>query len=718
MTGVASVLVMLAGPMPVTAAASALTPRTPVIDLAGAVSVQIDGLAPVAPQPGDELMISGRISNVSDIDLRTVAIRLRVSPRPLVDRAEISKIISGRSDRTGTVRWNTLLAVSPLLPAGASSQFQITVPVSSLGFSSTEPAVQILSLEALADIELGNGTGPGRVGLTTTFLPWFPKPDRVLPTNVVWLWPLTAPPARDSDGVLLDGELGTSLSAGGRLRTLLDLARAAPVPLTYLVDPALLETVAAMSKGYQQRTATGGLAAGTAGAAATAWLSDLHQLASRPGAQVSALAYALPDVVAMHRAGLDLDLTRAVTSAAARAQQVLPGSGTGVMPWPADGLIDAGSLEVLRAAGARTVLLSSAALPPLAESNLTPDGVTPLIDDASFTAVLADARLSQALTMATTTPDEALLARQRLLAEVAATTLEQPGQARTIVAVPPTTWSPDPATTAVWLSALGASPWMRAASLGSLLALPAAGGTGPDRGRAEYRKRARAGELPASYLSRVADRRADLATFTSVTADPIDPVATAIEDAMARSESLLWRADLAGGRRLLTTVSNQLDELIAKVRVASSGTTTLPGETGVVPVVIANDLDQPVQVALRLYGTPAVRFEAKPFPAFTVAAHTKFSVEVPARVLGSGDVDVAVQLTTADGRAYGTPVTVVVRSTAYARAASWVVGGLLAILVFLLGVNFVRRRRTPAGRGRSTTAKSPSEAPGSPGVPS
>jgi hypothetical protein len=38
-----------------------------------------------------------------------------------------------------------------------------------------------------------------------------------------------------------------------------------------------------------------------------------------------------------------------------------------------------------------------------------------------------------------------------------------------------------------------------------------------------------------------------------------------------------------------------------------------------------------------------------------------------------------------------------VRSAAYARAAQWVVGGLFGILVVLLGINFVRRRRTTEG---------------------
>ena len=61
---------------------------------------------------------------------------------------------------------------------------------------------------------------------------------------------------------------------------------------------------------------------------------------------------------------------------------------------------------------------------------------------------------------------------------------------------------------------------------------------------------------------------------------------------------------------------------------------------------------------------------------------------------GKGAADVAL---TPEGDEFGRPVTTEVRSAAYALAAQWVVIGLFAVLVVLLGVNVVRRRRTKAG---------------------
>lgn len=673
----------------------------------GLVAVAVDSLEPVAPRPGDTLVVSGTLTNQSPADLRTVSVRLRLSPRPLEDRAEIPRIVDGRTVRTGNALWNTQVVLTTLLAPGASVPYAISVPVDTLGLPSTTAEVAVIAVEALGDIVVGDGRGAEQVGLTTTFLPWFPQPDAVTPTNVVWLWPFSDPPARDAQNVLLDSTTGDSVTYGGRLQTLLDLAQRSPVPLSYLVDPALLETLQLMSAGYRVRAGPGTTTAGTASAAARSWLTQLRSLLSRAGAQTAALPYALPDLVALHRAGLDLDLTEAVTQAADRTDRLLraepttgppadPAPVTTTMPWPADGVIDTGTLDQLGATGVRTVLLSSAMLPPEERTSLTPDGVAPLGDDDRFVAVLADRGLSQALAMPTDTVGDALLARQRLLAEVAATTLEAPRTPRTIVAAPPPTWAPDPDTTEAWLTASADSPWMRAVPLSTLLALPAAAGEGPVRRQADYRRRYRRAELPQPYLAKVAASRASLGAFRSVTSNAPEPTANAVEDALSRSESLLWRAALPAGRALLATTATTLDELVSRVHVVSRGTTTFPGERGVVPVVVANDLDQPVRVAVTLTATPAVRFDARPYPAFLVAAGTKGSIEIPAKVIGSGDVTVQVQLTTPDGRPYGVPTTLVVRSTAYARAAGWAVGGLLALLVGLLAINFVRRRRPRA----------------------
>jgi hypothetical protein len=661
------------------------------------LGVTIDSLAPAAPQPGDQLVISGQVTNNGSSDVRTVSVRLRMSPTALTGRAEIGQIVSGNTDRTGNPVDGSAVDLTTDLSPGSSVAYTITVPVANLSLSQHTASVRIIGVEALGDAVPGDGYGPEGLGLTLTFLPWFPPDATVTPTRVLWLLPLTDRPARDAADVMLNETTGTSVEVQGRLTRLLGLAEAYPGVLTPVVDPALMETLTTMAVGgYQVRTPSGALVPGTHSAAAAAWVAQARSTLTGPQQNVLAMLYAGPDLVALHRAGLDLDLTRTVTGSADRLATDLGDKAiTTTLPWPADGLIDAGTLDALRAAGARLVLLSSSDLPPVNRGYETLDGVAPLTDDARTVGVLADTGLSAALLMPTNNPGAALLARQRLLAEVAATTLEDPGNQRTIVAAPPPLWSPDPSTVAVWLTALSTSRFMAPASLAELMALPAASGSGPSRTLADYPERARKLELSSSYLAVVAERRTQLDTLRALTSDASNPLTDKIEDALTRTESASWRSDRAGAHRLLTAVGGQLDSLLSSVRVLSRGTITFPGETGVVPVTVANDLSESVRVGLRLTGTPAVRFESSPFPTFTVAPGTKVSVDVPARVLGSGSVAVAVQLMTPDGRPYAEPTPLQVRSAAYAQAASWIVGGLLGVTVLLLGVNFVRRRRHP-----------------------
>lgn len=670
----------------------------------GVLQVAITALTPAAPQPADTLVFSGTVTNTGSTVVRMVSVRVRMSPTGLVDRYEIGQLVAGNTNRTGNPVPGSTVALTSALDPGATIAYTISVPVADLSLSDQTPSVRIIGVEALGNPVPGDQGGAVGLGLTMTFLPWFPPGSSVRPTRVVWLLPLTDPPARDAADVMLNEGTGVSVSPRGRLSRLLALTAQYPGVLTPLIDPALTETLATMSNGgYQVRTPAGALVPGTHAVAATAWLAEAQALLApstareptqRAPTTVYAMPYAQPDLVALHRAGLDLDLTRAVTGSAGRLAADLPEADIGgTLVWPTDGLVDSGTLDALRAAGTRLMLLSGADFAPLSPLYETLDGVAPLTDDGKVVAVLADPGLSAALAMPTSTPGAALLARQRLLAEVAATTLEDPNDPRTIVAAPPPQWSPDPATVAVWLSALRSSPYMAPATLPSLLALPAAHGAGPSRTLADYPERARRHELSSQYLAVVELRRDQLDTFRALIPNSADPSTDRIEDALSRTESASWRTDRAGGVRLLRTVGAELETLMSTVRVLSRGTVTFPGESGVVPVTVANDLSTPVRVGLHLTGTPAARFESAPFPAFTVAPGTKVSVEVPARVLGSGDVAVAVQLLTPDGRPYASPTPLQVRSAAYAQAASWIVGGLLGVLVLLLGVNFVRRRR-------------------------
>ena len=244
--------------------------------------------------------------------------------------------------------------------------------------------------------------------------------------------------------------------------------------------------------------------------------------------------------------------------------------------------------------------------------------------------------------------------------------------------------------------AVAASPFATPSRLGTLVATPA---SEVPRARADYPRAAKAAELKPAYLARVAAGRQDLAGLRSVAPDTTGQSTDGLE-AGAHPHRVL-RLALRPRRRPAAARARsrgEIDAEVARVRVLSRAPVTLPGDSGTIPVTVANDLDRPARVGLRLTGTPATRFEAADVPAVTLAPGEKSTLEVTARVLGTGPVSVDITLLTPDGQVFGEPTTTEVRSAAYARAAQWVVGGLFGILVVLLGVNFVRRRR-PGRRG-------------------
>ena len=129
------------------------------------------------------------------------------------------------------------------------------------------------------------------------------------------------------------------------------------------------------------------------------------------------------------------------------------------------------------------------------------------------------------------------------------------------------------------------------------------------------------------------------------------------------------------------------------MRVLSEGTITLSGDSGKVPVTITNDLDRSVTIGVALQGRPALRLDSTPTQGIPIEAGKMASIDLDARVIGGEPLTVAVQLLGPDGEAYGKPALITVTSTAYARAAAWVVAAAFVAIVIFVIVGVTRRIR-------------------------
>jgi hypothetical protein len=248
-------------------------------------------------------------------------------------------------------------------------------------------------------------------------------------------------------------------------------------------------------------------------------------------------------------------------------------------------------------------------------------------------------------------------------------------------------WNPNPDLVNPLLRASTRAPWMTPTSLTALLSE-----TPPNipRDRAGYGDRARAAELPEAYLTQVSRVAQRIELFSSILDNPgraTEPFA----QALLRAQSSAWRSEPDVGTTLLRSIRTEINQVINEVRVLSTGNITFSGDVGRVPITIANDLDQSVTVGLRLVGKPSARLFAEDVTGIRIEAGRKASIDVDARVIGGDPLSVNVQLLTPEGEFYGTPTAVLVTSTAYARAASWVVVAAFIALALFVVVGVTRR---------------------------
>ena len=636
------------------------------------IEINLTSMRPLNPQPGRTLRLSGRLRNRADQQITALQVRLLLSSTPMATRSEIAAVTAGLTDRDGPPTLAVSEAVPALMPR-SSVEWNLEIPLNELPLSL--PGVYVAALEVI-------GTGADglvqRFGLTRTFLPWFP-PESVQPTRLAWLWPLSSKPDRALDGLQLNEQTAAEMAPGGRLQRLVTFAQGSRV--TLVLDPALLQTAQDMTAGYEIVTGAEVTSPGAGPTVAGSWLETVSDAVEASSAALSTV-YAMPDAVALHRSGM-ATVTRMATARSAADTSTITGTPvTDVMAWATGGTLTPATLRTFVRGGATSVLLSDTSLPPSPALTYTPDGFATW---SGTPVVLADSGLGAALLAPQESRSEALLARQQFLAEVAMTAGELPDDSRSIVAAPDPLWNPRDSFLRQTLRALQQAPYARlvplAAAQRQAVEVP--------RVRIPYSPDQRAQELPRSYMDAVVGQRQDARRFTAILTEPSG---LAYEQSLARQTSGLWRSDLLTGTSLVATVTQQLRVRTEAVRVATTGTFTLPGDTGRIPVTVANDLDQEVTVGIRLESDQPARLSAQTLEPFAVPAGRKVSMEVEAKVVGSGTLPVNIQLITPAGRRYGEPVTVQVRTTAYSQAAAYVVSAAFVVLAFLLGMNFVRRR--------------------------
>ncbi|MBV2364082.1 DUF6049 family protein [Streptomonospora nanhaiensis] len=597
----------------------------------------VEEITPTSVGRNSTVEITGEVTNTTERAVEDVTVRFRYSTTGVADRSELDAYAAGEGVQPEPVGADT--EIEGGLEPGESAEFTLRVEAADLDLS--EFGVYPMVVEAV------NGAGAD-MGAKRTFLPYRggSAPD---PVGIAWVWPLMDRPQRADDDTYLGGSLTESLAPEGRLGRLLTAgaqnddvsldpaepgesaeptesaepsASASPspgggaddeesggagsggsadspaVPVTWAVDPGLLDDIDRLTSPYQVMADDGAATAPAdmeASAAAEVWLDQAR--AALADDAVIATPYASADLAALLRHDLDSDAETAIALGYDTVERVLGLPAEPALAVPADGMLNTPTRELYQRMGATGFLLREAAMPAASWVGHTPSAAAPLDlgEGEEGTALVADSGLTEVLDADTSDPGDAALAQQRFAAETAMIAAERPGTDRTVVAYPPADWNPGAGFAQGVLEATDTLPWLEPVDLNDVR--PEGGAAGQDRTGPEYPRSASRAELSGSYLDEVKDIRGNIRLFNSILVDEEDP----FRPAVLRLESVAWRERDDLSETAVDRVADAVRTDMEKVRIIPSEPVTLASATGTIGVLIANDLeDHTVRVNLSL----------------------------------------------------------------------------------------------------------------------
>lgn len=675
--------------------------------------VSLSSLSPaVLPQRGT-VTITGRLANTSSETWESVNLMPFISSTPITSRDELAQaaatdpraVVGNRLTDPGTYA-----RIGDLAP-GARRSFRLRLPVSALGISGA-PGVYWIGVHAFG----ADSAGRGLIGLARTFVPLVDNQlahRRSTPVSVVL--PVRDRVRRTPDGRLDRPDHWSKVTArGGRLDRIAGLgASAGDAPVSWLVDPAVLDAVQDFANGNptlgldsSPRSPTesppaspsqnadddpgengGGDAgpppptdgAGSPGqgerASARALLERLVGELRR--GELMSLGYADPDAVALARRHPPM-LARA-RALAERRLEALNLVGTATVA-PPDGSFDPDLLD--RLPGIGIVLLTDRGQLTLPAASRLPGGQD---------LVLTDARAG-AGGPGPTRPYSALALRQRLLSE---SYLELGSSSpRPVVLTLPPRWDPGGHWRAARLfETLRSTPWVRLAPLPHDPSVSFSG----DLSYPRANQAAEVGEHNAAAARRL--------ERTSAVVDHLLQDHTTVSDRLtgAAFGAVSWfarvrpKAAAAQVDALNASVRGRLDQVV----IVGTNFVLLSGGSGTLTVALVNGLDQPVTVGVKADADPSVRLRIPDPVEVGPGQRTTMRIAVSSK---AGLHEVTLHPVTVKGESAGRAFTFSMRTSQVSRLIWFILAGGIALLAVMIIRRIVLRIRHHRWRSEARAA--------------
>lgn len=655
-----------------------------------------------------EITLTGQIRNRSKSTWSDLKVYLFASSSPMTSSAELEKAnaTSQTLEVGARVTDEGLYDEVEDLEPGEATEYRLSVPTSELTFGG--PGVYWIGVHVLGTSEEGRLDGAD--GRARTFIPLVPETGAGAQTTLSLVVPLRSPVRRTATGQLAGVEgWARRLGDEGRLGRLVALAgNAFDVPLTWVVDPAVVEAALSLSEGNPafdlaptvedetgpsasasptpETPLTESPAPGDTGEpdpeeqllelseeaeVARGWVNDF---VARAGEQeVLALPYGDVDVATLLRGDFGGTFESSYRLGAETMDQLGVDSEPVVAPF--SGLLPQAAVDHLDPA--LPVLLS--------ERAADTDALT--IDLPQGSQALLTSEVARVGGPTPTPPFHALALRQRILAEAAVHGLTH-GSARPLVVSTPELWDPGRDWRVAGFFAGLEQPWLRTVSLGTARAV-----SEPEEydARLDYTRRLRRHELPVANVLATQELGAagDVLAALLTENDTIDEQVS--RSAMLGS-SVHARAYAARARARTREISEQVHHRLSEVYVQGSQLVTMSSETGNFAVTLVNGLDEPVTVGIEAEtGTDELVIRSPDL--VSLGAGQRATVRMPVRATGIGVHSVRLVPTTEDGRPLGRSTVIKIRSSRVGLVIWLIMGTGAAVFVAAIAMRIVRRVR-------------------------
>lgn len=631
------------------------------------------GSAPTLPDPPEPdtdpdtaptvetITVTGTVVNVSDNVWTDIHVYPLTSYQPITSATALSRALDSSEDAyIGSRLLDLRDEVPGQLEPGASASFSLALPRDQLRISG-RAGVYWLGLHVL-----GTEEGVREIGIDGRARILLPLAEPATQTTAALVVPVRDRVTLDASGALAEPEAWERLlDPSGRLGRVLGLAATAPeVPLSWTIDPAVVDAATRLSAGNPGLELVPSTPSTPRGPGAE-WLDQLRSAIS--GDAVFALPYGDIDDAAVLRAGRASMLTRAIQ----QGESALDEAGLAAQPIlaPLSGRLTWATLDAL---GSASALLSRSAVRDGSPLRLATERGAPVV-----TSVQAS------------TSGDALQTRQEILA--LALIHATSGSDDPLVVQLPETWDPGSAWATSDFFAGLAVPWLTQTNLTAVLALPATRVV--SEADNDLREPSTRDELPSEVVV-----QANRLIQTGRTLGDLVAERNSVTDSTTRwallGTSIHSRTDPTAVLHWLSSRHREIARHLAQVRIEAPTFVTMSSEQGPFQVTVENGLPVTVRVSVEARALGGQLEVEEPEPV-EVGAEQQHSIRLLASARGLGEYRLQLRPMTTEGDAFGTAAELRIRSS---RVGQFIWAGLGVGTLVLVGLITIRVRRRMRAR--------------------